>query len=246
MRTKYIYNILIVFLLFNIKVFAEDVNITQRDYNLGLEKENAELKSYIKELSVWVLDNFQEKFLLARKYINKLKFDAADGDLILDKDIEEFLKITSEEKDLIEDAYRYISSMLYVQEERNLKISNLEDGRISFEVSAFPDDGGILREDLYAALESVLGCDRVDLFIDVAADSLEKSFHYFGNAARVVSFQKIQPKDQNDKNLLLINDSWYFKKEENDNIIITTQGREFIVDKIPKEYALFEQYLPKD
>jgi hypothetical protein len=213
-----------------------------------LEKENRELlaasrasgKQY-EELANWVLKNMRGRFPLKDQFVSKLKFSPLTEEFAVHPDVADFLDLNENEQGLLNDAFAYGRSSLAEIESAFITVTQASPDRVTLHIPPFEKEGGALRDDLYGALESVLGRPRFDRLIDVSEEELAKNYHYFGAAARTMIFQLTESENPKDPPYLVIKDGWIIPSGQDRR---TIQATESAVRELPATYASYLAWLP--
>jgi hypothetical protein len=123
-----------------------------------------------------------------------------------------------------------------------LTVSQSESGRVTIHVPAYPEDGAAMRDDLYAALETVLGSGRFDRLMDVSETDLTRNYHYFGAATRTMIMELAYPTNGIGQPELLIRDGWIVPTGENQREVHLTESR---VPSLPRSYLAYRPVIPE-
>jgi hypothetical protein len=121
--------------------------------------------------------------------MSKLKIAPLTDDYLLNPEAMDFLKITPDEEKKVNDAFAYAHQTLQEIEQAIMIVTNPRPDKVILNIPTFPEDGKILKEDLYAALDATLGQDRFDRFLQVSESGLKDSFYQFGEASRTMVFE---------------------------------------------------------
>jgi len=180
------------------------------------------------------------KFPLPEQHLSKVDLPPLTDEFTLDGEAADFLKITEEEETLINDAFTYARLTLSELQQENLVATYPSEQQSVLQIAEFPEEGEALRADLYSALETTLGTNRFERFLDVSEKGLDTGFGYFGNGARTILFE-IATLGGNETPQLVINDSWVLRIDDSTWKMIATES---FVSEMPTEYADYEAYMP--
>jgi hypothetical protein len=210
--------------------------------NDQLAQLNHRLKAQLEDILNWILVNFKGRFPLAAGSVHRLDMEPVTADLMLHPEVAEFLHITPAEEAIINDAFAYADSFINQIEYEMMSYSVPHPDQAVLRIPPYPEDGELLRDDLYTSLESALGIARFDTMLDITEDELNKTFHRFGDATRTIIFEvTYNPEDNTPQ--LLIKDGWVYRDEQNRKIVEATEE---VVDDLPLKYAQYYDYLPMD
>jgi hypothetical protein len=218
----------------------DDIESVLRE-NRRLSATNEKLQGQLVQILNWILANYKGKYPLPEKHFPKLKLAAVTEDYALNPDVAELLRITPEEEAMINDALAYAEAVVKIIEDESTTLASPNPDKVIVRIPAFPEEGAIVREDLYGALEITLGAHRFDRLMDVSEEELENSYHRFGDASRTIIFQLVYG-DEDELPQLTIKDGWIIQEEDGTRLI---QATESTVDVLPSEYADYADSLPQ-
>jgi len=206
-----------------------------------LEREKSQLQTQLTELLNWMITNYKGTYPLPESYMTKLQLTPVSDEFALNPEVAELLKITPEEETFINDAFAATKDFIEQMQMAIMRVQAVQPGKVHVHIPAFPEEGGIIREDLHLALEATLGGDRFDRFMEVTEKGLESSFHAFGELARTIVFEVVYP-DGSDFPLLQIRDGWI---REEDALTRQVTAIETTVAELPEAYVKYIEWLPE-
>ena len=219
---------------------AHSVQAFMEQEHVKLQEENRALKTRLDALVKWILANVRGKYPLPEKFMARLRMDPLAGDYSLNEDVAEFLKVTPVEKQKINDALQAASDLIRQVEAATISIKNPREDKVILTIPAFEEEGKIMKEDLYAALEVTLGGARFDRFLEVSEQDLQKSFYHFGAASRTMIFE-LAYNSETGMPELVIRDAWIVPGPNNTR---TIEAKESTVDRLPDCYRGYLAWLP--
>lgn len=205
-----------------------------------LAEENRLLRRQLEGVLNWILANFRGTFPLAEDRLNRLQLKTVADDFTMDPEAADFVRATPEERSKINDALLASAAVLREIEQASLSVRNPRADKVILQVPSFPEEGRILQDDLYAALESTLGADRFDRFLKVSELDLKAHFYQFGEASRTMIFE-LAYSDNGEAPRLVIRDAWVMPDGEHTQVI---QARESTVTNLPSAYRTYLAWLP--
>lgn len=208
--------------------------------NRRLAQENLLLRRQLEGVLNWILANFRGTFPLAEDRLNRLQLKTVTDDFTMDPEAADFVRATPEERSKINDALLASAAVLREIEQASLSVRNPRADKVILQVPSFPEEGRILQDDLYAALESTLGADRFDRFLTVSELDLKAHFYQFGEASRTMIFE-LAYSDNGEAPRLVIRDAWVMPDGEHTQVI---QARESTVTNLPSAYRTYLAWLP--
>ncbi len=221
-------------------VTAAPAPIDLAEENRRLRTENHELKDRLVAVLNWILANFKGKYPLPDNFLGKVQLAAVTDDYTLHPEAAEFIKATPEEKRKIDDALAYARQYLSDIEAAYMTVTNPRPDKVVLQIPAFPQEGKILQDDLYAALEITLGRDRFDRFLQVSESGLKSSFYQFGEASRTMVFELAYVGDDPNPQLR-IKDGWVIEIGPNSRSVTAVDS---VVSNLPPKYKAYMQWLP--
>lgn len=193
------------------------------------------------ELANWVLANMRGRFLLKEKHVGRLRFIPVSDDFKVHPELAEFLAVDDRETGLLNDILQYGRTTLLDLQNRFLVATQPAPETAVLFIPPFEKEGAGLREDLYAAMRSILGPDRFSRMIAVSEEELARAYDYFGAASRSVAFQLVPGEKPRDPPHLVIRDSWMIQKDESRRV---TETSEQAVRELPARYTPYLAWLP--
>lgn len=207
-----------------------------------LEARHRKLGRQYEELANWVLNNMRGRFLLKERFVKKLNLPSVTDGFGLHPDMMEFLEVSPKEQDLLEDALDYGLSSMAALESRFLSVTQKAPEHVALYIPPYEREGAAMQQDLYRAMETVLGADRFDRLLDTGETDLIKRYHYFGTAARTMTFVLTAPEDASEQPYLLIRDGWVIPDGPGKRSI---QVAETAVRELPRDYLPYLSWLPE-
>ncbi len=200
-----------------------------------------EASSRYEELANWVLANMRGRFLLKEKHVGRLRFVPVSDDFKVHPELADFLAVNDRETGLLNDILQYGRTTLVDLQNRFLIVTNPAPETVELFIPPFEEEGAALREDLYAAMRSILGPDRFARMIAVGEEEFARAYDYFGAASRSVTFQLVPGEKPRDPPHLVIRDSWVIQKDESHRV---TETSEAAVRELPARYTPYLAWLP--
>jgi len=212
------------------------------DVNTQLLGEHVELQGKYNRMVQWMLENYRGKYPLPERLVERLRISPLTEENDVHPDLVEMLRMTDEEKTLVQDIFNYVRAGFDTAELERVQVTERQENRITFSIPNYPDLGSGLKEDLFLALESTLGSSRFDRMVDVAGEEMRERFHYFGEASRTLTFEVIQPNNPGDHPpYVLIRDGWVIPEGES---IRLTKVTETAITTLPTAYHAYADWLP--
>ena len=212
--------------------------VSRRDW----EAEHRSLNRKYEELANWVLNNMRGRFLLKDRFVKHLQFPAVTDEFGLHPDLMEYLEVNPRERDLLEDAMDFGLSTMATLESRFLTVTQRAPEHVLLHIPPYTREGAVMQDDLYRAMETVLGADRFDRLLDAGERDLIKRYHYFGTAARTMTFELTAADDPKDPPFLAIRDGWVIPDGPGKRSVQVTEAA---VREMPREYLPYLSWLPE-
>jgi hypothetical protein len=209
--------------------------------NLKLRTRNNELQNRLVAVLNWILANFKGKYPVSETSLSKLQSAPLTEDYTLHSEALNFLKVTPDEEQKMNDAFAYARQTLEDIEAIILTVTNPRPDKVILHIPSFPEDGKVLREDLYAALDATLGQDRFDRFLQVSETGLKQSFYQFGEASRTMVFE-LAYKSNSTAPQLKIKDGWVIELGSNSRQVTAVES---YVTNLPPKYHSYLAWLPE-
>jgi hypothetical protein len=209
--------------------------------NLKLRTQNSELQNRLVAVLNWILANFKGKYPLSEAHMSKLQIPPLTDDFTLHPDALDFLKVTQDEEQKVNDAFAYARKTLGEIEAAIITVTNPRPDKVILHIPPFPEDGKVLQEDLYAALDSTLGQDRFDRFLQVSESGLKQNFYQFGEASRTMVFE-LAYDDNSTTPQLKIKDGWVVDLGPNSRQVTAVES---FVTNLPPKYNAYLAWLPE-
>ncbi len=208
--------------------------------NVRLRAQNHELQGRLVAVLNWILENFRGKYPLSEIHMAKLQIPPITEDFTLHPDALDFLKITPDEERKVNDAFAYARRTLEEIEAAIITVTNPRPDKVILHIPPFPEDGKVLQEDLYAALDATLGEDRFDRFLQVSETGLQQSFYRFGEASRTMVFELAYDAHSATPQLK-IKDGWVIDLGPNSRRVTAVES---FVTNLPGKYNAYLAWLP--
>ena len=210
--------------------------------NFTLEDLNSKLKIQIEDILNWMLVNYEGKHPLPDESVPALSFMPMTDELMLNPEVAEFLHITTAEEAIINDAFAYARSVINQVEYEVMSYRAPHQDKAILQIPPYYEDGELLREDLYSSIETAIGINRFDTFMDITGENFDSTFNHFGNATHTIIFEVVYSADTGEP-LLKIKDGWVSLNEDNEKVIHATESTR---EGLPVQYAHYRDYLPMD
>ncbi len=208
--------------------------------NRELKTENRQLQGKMVDLLNWILTNFKGKYPLPDQYFSKLQVVPLTDNFELSSEAADLFKISADEQGQMNESFAYAKEFLTDIENATLVVSNPRPDKVILRIPAFPREGEVLRDDLYAALEITLGADRFDRFLEVTEAGLKSNFYHFGEAERTMVFELAYTSDDSLPQLK-IKDGWVIEAGPNSRMVTAS---ETYVTNLPQKYTAYLNWLP--
>lgn len=212
-----------------------------------IESENRRLHGEVQDLQGrlvgvlnWVLANFKGTYPLPDPLMARLQVPPVTEDFTLHPEAAALIKVTPEEEQKINDVFAYARSYLAELEAAMLTVTSPRPDKVILHIPPFAENGAMLREDMYAALEITLGPDRFDRFLKVSEAGLKSSFYRFGEASRTLVFELVYAGGGAPPQLK-IKDGWIMETVPGSKEITATEST---VTNLPAGYAAYSPWLP--
>lgn len=209
--------------------------------NLRLRTQNGELQNRLVAVLNWILANFKGKYPLSEAHMAKLQIPPLTDDYTLHPDALDFLKITADEEQKVNDAFAYAHQTLQDIETAIITVTNPRPDKVVLNIPAFPEDGKLLQEDLYTALDTTLGQDRFDRFLQVSESGLKQNFYQFGEASRTMVFELAYENNSTTPELK-IKDGYVIDLGPNSRQVTAVES---FVTNLPTKYNAYLAWLPE-
>jgi hypothetical protein len=207
-----------------------------------LKEDNAVLQNRYNDILQWILDNYRGKFPLTERLVSFLRIAPVNEAFEVHPDLVDVLRMTDNEKVLVQDIFNYVRDNIREIERANGKVVEQTDSKITFSFPTYEEAGRGLRDDLLLTLETTLGGARFDRMVDISGEKLREQFHYFGEASRTLTFEIIYPEVEGDHDpYLLIRDGWMVPDGPSVRLSKVT---ETAVTEIPAPYRDYQDLLP--
>lgn len=228
---------------------AEQLRAKQESVKLRMEKrisqldqENEALRGQMTDLLNWILTNVRGRYPVREQDLGHLKLPVINEDFELDDSLSDFLKLSTDEIFLVEDAFQFTRAKLRVLQDANMEWIQDTPNQIVMNIQSFPESGSQLKKDLDQALEASIGQDRLERLQTVSNDTLKETFDHFGQASRTLIFE-MRNNPATGQPSLVINDAWF--DEQNPDQLVYTES-EIAVEALPEKYRDFEIYLTEN
>jgi hypothetical protein len=209
--------------------------------NLKLRTQNSDLENRLVAVLNWILTNFKGKYPLSEAHMSKLQIPPLTDDYTLHPDALDFLKVTPDEEQKVNDAFAYAHQTLAEIEAAIITVTNPRPDKVVLHIPAFPEDGKLLQEDLYSALDTTLGQDRFDRFLQVSESGLKQSFYQFGEASRTMVFELAYESNSTSPRLK-VKDGWVIDLGPSSRQVTAVES---YVTNLPAKYNAYLAWLPE-
>jgi len=209
--------------------------------NLSLRTQNSELQGRLVAVLNWILANFKGKYPLSEAHLSKLQIPPLTDDYTLHPDALDFLKVTADEEQKVNDAFAYARQVLGEIEAAIITVTNPRPDKVILHIPTFAEDGKLLQENLYASLDMTLGQDRFDRFLQVSESGLKQNFYQFGEASRTMVFE-LAYEDNSTTPQLKIKDGWVIDLGPNSRQVTAVES---FVTNLPPKYNAYLAWLPE-
>jgi len=210
--------------------------------NFNLEDLNSTLKIQIEDILNWMLVNYEGKHPLPDESVPALAFTPTTDELMLNPAVAEFLHITVAEEAIINDAFAYARDVINQVEYELMTYRTPHEDKAILQIPPYYEEGELLRDDLYSSLETAIGVNRFDTFMDITGEKFDSTFNHFGNATHTIIFEVVYDADTGEP-LLKIKDGWVSRNEKDEKVIHATEST---LTGLPVQYAQYRDYLPMD
>lgn len=218
-----------------------EAELTQlRDDNAVLAGENDKLKGHLNNLLNWVLANFRGRYPVPEGMMGRMNVPALGEDFLVHPELADFLKISPEEQQWINEAFLSARAMLQEAEGRVMTASLPTPDTAVVEIPPLEAEGEAVREMLVNTFEQALGAARSQRLQQVAAGDLERRFNDFGRARRTLRFELVYG-DGSGTPMLKIRDEKVRADEDGRRRIEAT---EFESQDVPDEYRFYLSRIP--
>ncbi len=206
-----------------------------------LQEENRAISRQYEELANWILSNLRGRFLLKQQHVGKLRFAPVNEDFSVNADLADFLAVNPNESTLMNDVFQFSRDSLVGLQQTYMTATQDAPDRVTLYIPPFEREGAALREELYGALQGVLGSDRFGRLLEVGEKELTRSYDYFGTASRTLVFESVSDPRVSAKPYLVIRDGWVIPQDESRR---TTETSEEAVTELPARYNSYLAWLP--
>ncbi len=202
----------------------------------ALRAENRALQIQLDNVYGWILTNVQGCFPLPAVMLSYLDFPAATTDDRLPADLVAWLRITPEEQLAMEQSYAVTRLDLDALAMARAEVSLLEGEAAEVLIPPFPDEGAVVRNQLLADADRILGAYRSARFQQTAGRDLERRFAHFGDAERRIRMTLEAAEAPETAPRLRILDSWSRTDEDG---VTRVESTEWATGEPPDAYQPF-------
>lgn len=210
--------------------------------NRRLADANRKLNGQLVDTLNWILENFKGKEPIPTHLAAHLQLPGINDEFLLHDDILDFLEVSPREEEIVNGALVASRDIMHSIEQQILTMTSPDPDRIVLRIPPYPEDGAVIRDELYNALEYALGEHRLNRLLGVAQEDIESNFHLFGNAARTITFKHEYYEDTSGPQLV-IHDAWVTSDDGNRRHVQATAEA---VAVVPEAYINFVPWLPAD
>lgn len=212
----------------------------EREIQAARQAEQAARMRY-EELANWILANLRGRFLLKDRHVARLRFQPVSENFNTHPDLADFLALDEKEKSLMDDIFQYGRAAVISLQQQSLIATQTEPNVVSIVIPPFEKAGANVRDDLYAAMRTVLGPHRFERLLSVSEQEINRAYDYFGAAAREITLRLVPGATPNERPYVLIRDSWTIPQSESRRVTETTEEA---VYKVPPQYAPYLAAVP--
>ncbi len=207
-----------------------------------LEMENARLRHRLDDMLNWLLDNVRGTFPLPETQMANLRVTPVDDHLQVSADLAQILRLNDAEVDTLDQAFWGTRTLLYELETEKLTVDEPAAGQAVLNMPPYPEEGQVVREELYNTLQRTLGVARFQRFRQVAETGLDEQFEYFGEVERTIEFAEVADAASGHSQLFVRDERILPNREDPQRQDITTSER--LVTELPAEYYAYWNWLP--
>lgn len=222
-------------------VAVEGTGSGERAYR-DLQSAHRAMNRQYEDLANWVLNNMRGRFLLKERFVKNISVPPLTDAYQLHPDLAEFLEVSPQEQNLLEDAFGFGLSSMAALETKFLSVTQAVPGQVSLHIPPYVEEGAAMQSDLYRAMETVLGAARFGRLLTASEKDLIQRYHYFGAASRTMVFEHAEPGDGSEPPYLVIRDGWTIPDGPGKRSI---QVAEIAVRELPKDYLPYLSWLPE-
>ncbi|MDR0994468.1 MAG: hypothetical protein LBN38_07910 [Verrucomicrobiota bacterium] len=208
-----------------------------------MEMENARLRTRLDDMLNWILDNVRGTFPLPEEQMAHLRLQAVDGDMAVSDALIQILRLDEEETEQLDAAFMEMRSILQDIETAYVAVETPSEYEVVLTIPSYSEEGQLVREGLYDELLRTLGAARFDRFLQVAKDSLEEQFDYFGEPNRKIQFEMLADEDSDAPQLFVRDERVWV--DQKDPFRQTISSSERVVTELPPEYYSYWYWLPE-
>jgi len=205
-----------------------------------LANEKSQLQKQLADVFNWMLTNYKGTYPLPMEFMSRLRLPAVTDEFAVSPEVANLLKITPEEEERLNYAFRATRLFLEEMQFAVMKVEEPRQDKVVVHIPSFADEGGLIREDLHSALAATLGPNRYDRFLEVSEGEMESSFQKFGEMSRTIVFDVVRV-EGHEEPLLKIRDGWIEEDGPNRKLVNAT---ETVVAELPAEYLAYIDWLP--
>jgi len=210
--------------------------------NMQLLDDHVALKGRYDKMVQWMIDNYRGKYPLPENLVQRLRISPINETMNVNPELVEILRLSEQEKVKVQDIFDFVRDTITEAELDRALITEQNQDKITLSIPPYAEVGDELRQDLFLTLEDTLGGARFDRLVDVTGTELDQTFHYFGKAARTLTFEVIHPMSgENFEPYVLIRDGWVIP--EGDSVRLTKVS-ETAVTTIPESYKPYQDHMP--
>jgi len=207
-----------------------------------LEMENARLRHRLDDMLNWLLENVRGTFPLPEEQMANLRIVPVDTNLQVSADLAQILRLNDAEVNTLDEAFLGTRTLLYELETEKLTVQQPAAGQAVLNMPPYPEEGQLVREELYGTLQRTLGPARFSRFRQVAEDGLDEKFEYFGEVERTIEFEEVVDAESGSPQLFVRDERILPSRDDPQRQDITTSER--LVSELPAEYYAYWNWLP--
>ncbi len=213
-----------------------------RAANQQMALDNDRLRRQLNDLLRWILDNFQGRYPIPERMVGRLDVPAVTDDFRVHDDLAELLRLSPQERERLDDAFRAARAMAEAAELSVMRPSMPSPGELVIEIPPHADQGREIRAHLLAAIESALGSNRAPWAAAAAERDLDRRFHGFGADHRTIRMELVYRPDTPEP--------WIRITDERAMVVgdgrVRRESFEVTTEALPAEYQPYVGRLPTD
>lgn len=218
----------------------DEIHQLEKDL-LSVQEEKTTVEQQLSDLLQWMLTNYKGTFPVPDPFMSFMNVPSVTEDFSIDPAVARLLNMNEKEEASVKQAFRDTGRVIKDLEAEVMKVYQPEVNQVVVHIPPFAEEGQLVREDLYYALEQSLGPARFDRMVQVASEQMEEGFLYFGEKSRTMVFEVLQDQEETGP-YLRIRDGWTGYEDE--GMTKTISATETTVVQIPEEYHDYLEWTP--